>query len=841
MPEREPARVTAFKLAMCCVSAGLLTAALIFPFAGGFGLFSNRASDVVANGSAQLVEGNVPQVSTMVDAAGKPIAWLYSQRRFEVASDQIANTIKLAVVAIEDKRFAEHSGVDWQGTLTGLSGYLSGNLSTRGGSTIEQQYVKNFILLVTAQSDAERRAAVAVTPARKLREMRMALTLDKTFTKAEILTRYLNLVGFGNGAFGVQDAAQTYFGINASQLNWQQAALLAGMVQSPTSLNPYINPQGALERRNLVLNTMMNNLPQHADELRVAKSEPLGVLPQPNQLPGGCIAAGDRGFFCEYALAYLARAGIGKEQVARGGYLIRTTLDPKVQSSVKQAIDKIASPTLEGIASVMSVIKPGKESHHVMAMASNRTYGLNSDAWETVQPQPFSLVGDGAGSIFKIFTTAAALDMGMGINTQLAVPGSFQGRGLGSSDTPGCPEETWCVRNAGNYRGSMNVTEALASSPNTAFAKLIQQVGVPRAVDMAVRLGLRSYAVPGSARAYDPTSNESLADYIKRINSGSFTLGPFQLNALELANVGATLASGGMWCPPNPIDKILDRHGNEVPFTAQSCDQAVPEGLANTLANALSKDDQGGGTAAGAAGSVGWNLPMSGKTGTTESHRSSGFVGFTNQYAGAAYIFDDSSAPSGICSFPLRKCYSGDLYGGNEPARTWFEAIKPIATDFGEVKLPPTDPRYVDGGPGGEVPSVSGLNVDVARQRIRDAGFQVAEKTSSVNSSASYGAVVGTTPTGRTIPGSVVTILTSSGYTPAPPRPPVDQSPVEPAPVEQPGPAPPPPVDSMIVEIPGLPPITVPVLGGPPPLPPPGPPPPLGPPPPPPPGLPPPP
>ena len=508
MGVHEPTWLTAVKMALYCVLGGILTAALIFPFAGGFGLLSNRASDVVANGSAQLVEGNVPQVSTMVDAAGNPIAWLYNQRRFEVPSDQIANTIKLAIVSIEDKRFSEHNGVDWQGTLTGLSGYLSGNRSTRGGSTIEQQYVKNFQLLVTAQSDAERRAAVEVTPTRKLREIRMALTLDKTFTKAEILTRYLNLVGFGNGAFGIQDAAQTYFGINASRLNWQQAALLAGMVQSPTSLNPYINPQGALQRRNLVLDIMMQNLPQYTHELRAAKSEPLGVLPRPNQLPGGCIAAGDRGFFCEYVLAYLARAGIAKEQVARGGYLIRTTLDPRLQASVKQAIDKVASPTLEGIASVMSVIKPGKDSHRVMAMASNRTYGLDGDARETMQPQPFSLVGDGAGSIFKIFTTAAALEMGMGINTQLTVPGFFQARGLGSSDTPGCPEETWCVKNAGNYRGSMNVTDALATSPNTAFAKLIQQVGVPRAVDMAVRLGARRTVIPGAE--HSPNADQPL-------------------------------------------------------------------------------------------------------------------------------------------------------------------------------------------------------------------------------------------------------------------------------------------------------------------------------------------
>jgi membrane peptidoglycan carboxypeptidase len=818
MSEGRPTWGTVSRLAAYCFMAGVLAAGLMFPFVGGIGLMSNRAADVVANGSAQLVEGDVPQVSTMVDTAGNPIAWLYTQRRFEVESDQIANSMKLAIVSIEDKRFAEHNGVDWPGTLTGLSGYLAGNPGTRGGSTIEQQYVKNYQLLVTAQTDAQRRAAVALTPARKLREIRMALTLNETLTKAEILTRYLNLVYFGNGAFGVQDAAQTYFGIDALQLNWQQAALLAGLVQSTSLLDPYANPQRAMERRNLVLDTMIENLPQHVDELRAAKAEPLGVLPQPDGLPNGCIAAGDRGFFCDYALEYLARSGISKEQVARGGYLIRTTLDPKVQASVKSAIDKFADPTLDSVASVMNVIKPGKDAHRVMAMASNRTYGLNDDANESMQPLPFSLIGDGAGSIFKIFTTAAALDMGMGIDAQLQVPGSFQARGLGSSDTPGCPKETWCVRNAGNYRGSMNVTDALAVSPNTAFAKLIQQVGVSRAVDMAVRLGLRSYALPGTARSYDPESNESLADFIKRQNIGSFTLGPFQLNALELANVAATLASGGVWCPPTPIDKIIDRHGNEVTFDSQPCDQAVPEGLANTFANALSKDDKPPGTAAGAAATVGWDLPMSGKTGTTESNRSSGFLGFTNQYAAANYIFDDSNNPSGICSFPLRKCGSGNLFGGNEPARTWFEAMKPIATDFGDVHLPPTDSHYVVGAPGSRVPSVSGLKVDAARQRLRESGFQVADQTTLVSSGASYGTVVGTSPSGQTIPGSIITINVSNGVPPAPPPPP---------PPPPGAPPPPPTVGTTVVEIPGLPPITVPLLGPPPPpVPPPPPPPP---------------
>jgi membrane peptidoglycan carboxypeptidase len=805
MPERPPTAVTVVKLAWCCLLASVVAAAMMFPFVGGFGLMSNRASDVVANGSAQLVEGDVPQVTTMVDAAGNPIAWLYSQRRFEVPSEQIADTMKLAIVSIEDKRFAEHNGVDWKGTLTGLSGYVSGNIDTRGGSTIEQQYVKNYQLLVLAQTDAEKRAAVETTPARKLREIRMALTLDKTFSKPEILTRYLNLVSFGNGAFGVQDAAQTYFGIDASQLNWQQSALLAGMVQSTSALNPYTNPQGALQRRNVVLDTMIENLPAKADELRAAKAQPLAILPQPNELPQGCIAAGDRAFFCDYVLEYLARAGISKDQVARGGYLIKTTLDPKVQASVKQSVDNIASPTLNGVASVMSVIKPGKDAHSVLAMVSNRTYGLNSDASETMQPQPFSLVGDGAGSIFKIFTTSAALDMGMGINAQLEVPGFFQAKGMGSGGAPGCPREMWCVRNDGSYRGSMNVTEALATSPNTAFARLIQEIGVPRAVDMAVRLGMRSYADPGTARPYDPQSNESLADFVKRQNLGSFTLGPIEINPLELSNVAATLASGGVWCPPSPIDKILDRKGNEVAVTTETCDQVVPEGLANTMANAMSHDALGNGTAAGSAGGAGWNLPVSGKTGTTEAHRSAGFVGFTNNYAAASYIFSDDSTPTDLCSGPLRECGNGNLYGGSEPARTWFNAMKPIATDFGDIHLPPTDPRYVDGGPNSRVPSVSGLTVDQARQRLKDSGFQVADQPSSVNSGASYGTVVGTSPGGQTIPGSIITINISNGVPPAPPPPPAGI------------PGLPQIAGSTVVEIPGLPPITVPVLGPPPP------------------------
>lgn len=750
-------RSTVAKLVGCTALGGVLVAGMLFPAAGGFGYVSNRAADTVDNSSAELVEGVVPAVTTMVDNAGNPIAWLYEQRRFEVPSDQISNEMKLAIVSIEDKRFPEHRGVDWQGTMRAfLTNTTSGQVE-QGASTIDQQYVKNYMLHVVAKTDAERRAAIETTPARKIREIRMALTLDEKLTKDEILTRYLNLVPFGNGSFGIQDAAQTYFGIDAKDLNIPQSAMLAGMVQSSSALNPYTNSEGVLERRNIVLDTMIENIPERAAEIREAKQLPLGVLPEPNTLPRGCISAGDRGFFCEYALQYLENAGISREQIDKGGYVIRTTLDPEVQSSVKSSLDKFTSPTVDDVASVMNVIEPGQDTHKVLAMGSSRTYGLNGDNKETVQPQPYSLTGHGAGSIFKVFTVAAAMERGLGTSAVLDVPNRYNARGLGDGGARGCPPNYYCVENAAPYPASLSVSDALAQSPNTAFVKLIEATGVESVVDISVRLGLRSYLQPRTSGFGD----QSMSDMQKDQHLGSYTLGPTWVNPLELSNVAATLASHGKWCPPSPIEGVFDREGKPVPITQEACEQVVEPGLADTLANALSKDTSGGGTAAGAAGSVGWNLPVSAKTGTTESHMSSAFLGFTNRYAGVVYTYGDSPTPGQICSGPVRPCYDGNLFGGTEPARTWFSAMLPVATRFGSIELPPVDPRYVRGAGNAQVPDVAGLPRERATQQLQDAGFSVTEAT--VKAEQRAGTVTSSSPSGSAVPGSTVTIFVSDG------------------------------------------------------------------------------
>nr|WP_211243247.1 transglycosylase domain-containing protein [Rhodococcus oryzae] len=787
-----PIAKTVAKLAGCSALAGALLAGVMFPLAGGFGILSNRAADTVDNVSAELVQGDAPTVSTMVDSAGNPIAWLYEQRRFEVPSDKISNNMKLAIVSVEDKRFADHQGVDWQGTLRAfLTNTTSGQVQ-QGASTIDQQYVKNYQLLVVAKTDAERRAAIETTPARKVREIRMALTLDKKLTKDEILTRYLNLVPFGNASFGIQDAARTYFGIDAKDLGLTQSAMLAGMVQSSSALNPYTNPEGVLERRNIVLDTMIANIPDRAAEIRAAKEEPLGVLPEPNTLPRGCIAAGDRGFFCDYALQYLANSGISREQVNKGGYLIKTTLDPVLQNSTHSALTATANPTIDGVAEVMNVVQPGQDQHRVLAMSSSRTYGLNGEINETVQPQPYSLVGSGAGSVFKLFTTAAAMEKGLGTNATLQVPGRAEVKGMGFGGAKGCPANMYCVENAGKYPATMSVTDALAQSPNTAFVKLIEQVGVAPTVDMAVRLGMRSYAQPGTS-GHD---NQSMADFQKEQNLGSFTLGPTWINPLELSNVAATLASHGKWCPPTPIDSIYDRNGKPVSITQEACEQVVEPGLADTLANAMSKDDKPGGTSAGAAGSVGWTLPMAGKTGTTESHMSSAFVGFTNNLAASVYVYADSPTPREICTSPLRQCGDGNVFGGNEPARAWYLAMKPVVDKYGPTSLPPIDPKYQKGSKNGQVPEVTGMTQSQATGALQAAGFTVNAVTTS--GPPPRGDVLSTSPAGSAVPGSAITIYVSDGSAKAA---------APPAPAPGPAAAVPPPI-----QIPGLPPIQLPPL-----------------------------
>ena len=776
---------TLVKMLGVCVLAGVMVAGVLFPTVGGLGLLSNEASATVDSVSSEIGTGIVPQTTVMLDKNGGVIATLWGeQRRTEVTSDKISPAMKSAIVSIEDKRFYEHTGVDYRGTARAFVSNAAGK-NTQGASTLTQQYVKNYLLLVLASNDAERRQAIETTPARKLREIRISLALDKALGKDEILTRYLNLVPFGNGAYGIQAAAQTYFGVNAADLTVPQSAMLAGMVQSSSALNPYTNAQAVTDRRNLVLDTMRENNIIAAPAADALKATPLGVVAQPNVPPNGCLGAGGSGFFCDYALAYLDGLGMKKADLVKGGYVIRTTLDPAVQTSVKAAVNVDVGPDEPHVANVMDVVQPGQDQHRVVAMASSRTYGLAANTAQTVQPMTYTGVADGAGSVFKVFTVAAAMQQGMGTNAVLQTPNRIQVKGFGTGGAAGCPADAYCVQNYnGTYKSSYSITDALAQSPNTGFVGLITKVGVTPTVDMAVKLGMRSLATPKSAPT-EENPDRSVADKVKAENSASFTLGVNRVNMVELANVGATLASGGMWCPPSPIEAVTTSAGAPVDLKKdQPCAQVVAPGLANTLAVAMSKDDVSG-TSAGAARQVGWAYPTSGKTGTTNEYRSASFLGFTNTLAGANIVFDDSTEPNGIvvAGYRPRSCGGldcGSILGGTTPAHTWYTAMKPVITAFGPVALPAADPVFVNGTITGNVPNVVGQGVTQATAALEDLNFQVRQLT--VDSGAARGTVVRQSVTGTSVPGATVTLYTSSGPPAAAPEPPSAPAPAPAAP-----------------------------------------------------------
>ncbi len=766
----EPTRRLLAKLVGLCVIAGVLMAGMTFPIAAAVGVASNQAADTVVSASADLADEQLPTATTVTDNAGTPIAFLYDQNRTPVASEQISPAMKAAAVAIEDRRFYDHQGVDWQGTVRALVANSASGDVVQGASTITQQYVKNYQLYVTAKTEADRLKATEQTPARKLREVRIALQLERKLAKDQILAGYLNIVFLGNNAYGVAAAARTYFNTTPAELTVAQAALLAGMVRSTTAYDPINQPQAATERRNLVIAQMAEQRMITPAQAQEAATSPLGVVSPLNTLPNGCIGARDAGYFCKYVVEYLTQAGFSVDQLNRGGYTIRTTLDPRALADIKAALDGEVPPRQPHVANTMSVVAPGTDKHRVLAMASSRTFGLKAAQEETSYGLPYEPVNLGAGSIYKIFTAATALEKGLGIRYQMDVPGSGYAspiyRDGGGRSIP--------VANDGSYPSRMSMQDALAQSPNTAFIKLEEFTGVPPVVDMAVRLGLRSLA---TSAFVDPRTgkrtNRSIAEVTKAQNLASFTLGVTPTSVLELANVGATLASQGIWCPPTPIEQVFDAAGQVVKVSELGCSQAVEPGLANAMLVGLSKDDTAG-TATVAAKAANWQRPMAGKTGTTQQHKSAGFIGVVPQLSAAVITFDNSRRPRPLCdsggSAPPVACGGGNIYGGKTPAQTWFRAMNAYLGGQPVLPLPPVEERFLEGGEASRVPDVVGVGLDQAQDRLTRANWQF--RTEQLDNRAPEGTVIGQVPRGTALPGEVITLQVSTGRVPPPPPPP---------------------------------------------------------------------
>jgi membrane peptidoglycan carboxypeptidase len=783
------------KLAGMCLLAGVLLAGLLFPAAGTLGVLSNKISDQVKNTLALMLTTDPPLLTTVTDKDGAPIAYLYDQYRVRTPPDRISPNMKTALLAIEDRRFYDHHGVDWLATLRAAARNKASGDVEQGASTLTQQYVKNYLVHVVARTDkTAQQAAQEQSITRKLREARIAVGLETALNKDQILARYLDIVPFGSTIFGIAAAAQAYFDTTPDKLSVTQAATLAGMVNSPTALDPEARPDKALERRNLVIDAMAADKKLPQDEAERHKASPLGLRTPVRTLPTGCVGAGPaNGFFCSFLVEYLTEAGFNLEELKVGGYTIETTLDPKITEHAKRAVEAQAPKTTPGVANTMAVVRPGKEAHEVVALVANRDFGLKKEEHQTQFDLPSGVENKfGTGSVYKVFTAAAALQKGIGIDTVVASPNFhtskvFKGGGTSCPPT-GEPNTRWyCLANHNDrYPPQMPLRQALATSPNTTFVILEEQAGLDAVVDMASRLGMRKTMASNIAGVPpDPKAEKELrvsqAQHYTTNANASFTLGPAPSSTLELANVAATIMSGGVWCKPTPVRRLIDRHGKPVELIRPPCEQAVPEPLANALAAGLSDDSKGMGTAAFAARKAGWKRPMIGKTGTTEEYKSAAFLGATPDYAAAVQAFNDSTSPKGICvgSGPPRLCTEGNIYGGTVPAATWFDTMTKVHADLPEKPLPEVDERYRHGDAQMKVPDVVGTRVEKASAILREAGYQVT--TVSVSGSQPAGAVIAQSPQGVAFRGAPVTLSVSSGPAPPPPALVTSVPPAEPA------------------------------------------------------------
>ncbi|GAA4796965.1 transglycosylase domain-containing protein [Actinomycetospora chlora] len=639
--------------------AGLLVAGLLAPVAIGAGTVVARASSNVAVTAADVVDRDPAAASVITDTTGAPMAVIYRRYRLPVGPRGIAAPMRAAIVAIEDRRFCEHGGVDARGLAraVGTNAVAGTPFEGQGGSTITMQLVKNQRLYTLADGEQERRAATADTLGRKATEARLAHRVEQRLDKDEILTRYLDLVYFGRGAYGVEAAARTWFRTGAADLTVPQAALLAGMVRAPGTYDPVDHPRAARDRRGQVLAAMVDTGALTPARAAAAAAAPLGVVPDPSLPVEGCAGARPgTGFFCREVVDRLAAAGL---DLATGGYTVRTTLDPEVTAAARAATRDAVGPDSD-VANVTAVVAPDRGRRPVLALAANRTYGVDGDAGQSALPLTTAPLR-GAGSVYKIFTAAAALEEGLvSPGSDLDVPEQYSSE-LAAGYT---------VENLGSYPDELTLREALATSPNTAFVELVDRIGsTAPIVDVARRLGLRTtLAAPGR-------HGRPLAERIGAAQA-SFTLGPDPTSPLDLANVAATVVADGTWCPPTLLGEVADRHGRPVTPPGAPCEQALAPDVAEELRSALSEDIEDG-TAAGAADDAGWERSMIAKTGTTQRSASAAFLGATERYAGAVMTFATAGAEP-VCTDPVRTCSDGDLTGGSVPADTWFDLMTPL-------------------------------------------------------------------------------------------------------------------------------------------------------------------
>ena len=642
-----PAQLLALLLAFLSVSSlmGVVTAGMLVPVAGPTTLAAKSVPSVFNELPGDLQTVAPAEESQLLDSSGGVIAHFYDKQRIVVPSANIADVMKKAIVAIEDKRFYEHNGVDATGIARALVTNL-GDSGRQGASTITQQYVRNSLAeRGYLEGDADQvSAATEQTTERKLREIKYALALEKTQSKDEILTGYLNIAPFGPITYGVEAASQRYFSKSASELNYLEAALLAGLVQSPVQYDPLTHPEAAQERRDTVLATMLDQGVITQEEYDEGIATTVDSMLHPTVSSEGCSGAeSSKAYFCDYVLSqFLEDPTFGATRIERErllktqGITIRTTLDPAKQDAAYASLtNAIPVGDASGLNDALVSLDP--RTGKVLAMAQNTTYGI--EAGQTMS----NYSADGnfqVGSTFKVFTLLQWFKEGHSAYETVGSANTFYPNGSFKCDGRSITTEGYQVNDLAGKTGTMNVVRATGQSVNQAFVNMASRVDFCSIFETAYNMGITE---DGEVPSPFPAN----------------ILGSVSASPLQMASVFATIANSGQQCKPQSIESVTDRDENVLKEFAADCKEVISPDLANKTAALLT-------ASAGqyyTSTRLGDGRPFAAKSGTTDGHANTWLTGFTPSLATAVWVGHGDNSSQEVSGVVINGVYHSEIFG----------------------------------------------------------------------------------------------------------------------------------------------------------------------------------
>ena len=642
-----PAQLLALLLAFLSVSSlmGVVTAGMLVPVAGPTALVAKSVPSVFNELPGDLQTVTPAEESQLLDSSGGVIAHFYDKQRIVVPSANIADVMKKAIVAIEDKRFYEHNGVDATGIARALVTNL-GDSGRQGASTITQQYVRNSLAeRGYLEGDAEQvSAATEQTTERKLREIKYALALEKTQSKDEILTGYLNIAPFGPITYGVEAASQRYFSKSASELNYLEAALLAGLVQSPVQYDPLTHPEAAQERRDTVLATMLDQGVITQEEYDEGIATTVDSMLHPTVSSEGCSGAdSSKAYFCDYVLSqFLEDPTFGATRIERErllktqGITIRTTLDSAKQDAAYASLtNAIPVGDASGLNDALVSLDP--RTGKVLAMAQNTTYGI--EAGQTMS----NYAADGnfqVGSTFKVFTLLQWFKEGHSAYETVGSANTFYPNGSFKCDGRSITTEGYQVNDLAGKTGTMNVVRATGQSVNQAFVNMASRVDFCSIFETAYDMGITE---DGEVPAPFPAN----------------ILGSVSSSPLHMASVFATIANSGQQCKPQSIESVTDRDENVLKEFAADCKEVISPDLANKTAALLT-------ASAGqyyTSTRLGDGRPFAAKSGTTDGHANTWLTGFTPSLATSVWVGHGDNSSQEVSGVVINGVYHSEIFG----------------------------------------------------------------------------------------------------------------------------------------------------------------------------------